>query len=241
MAIGCVTQDDSIANMDAEPHKSAREKKSLFPTGKQLKDEVIQRAKLFELRKGLRPKGWNAATAGTWLTANPIRNTVDIRCLQKAGRELRAKLSLAFNERQDQVEEKQNEESWCGQKPLLPLHHVLMEDDIREAHVQQHDAPARDAFDARNSAQRPSSFCKLAAERFNSPEFNPTTNRCPNLHSDFAQSIQLPFDTAPDPVTAMKTKEKFGEVRSHLVRVSSFVSASSAATALFLIILHMTS
>jgi hypothetical protein len=42
MAIGCVPQqDDSIANMDAEPCKSAREKKSLFPTGKQLKDEVI--------------------------------------------------------------------------------------------------------------------------------------------------------------------------------------------------------
>jgi hypothetical protein len=69
--------------------------------------------------------------AGTWLMSNPIRNTVDIRCLQKAERELvRAKFSRAFNERQDQVEEKQNEESWCGQKPFLCLCHVLMEDDI---------------------------------------------------------------------------------------------------------------
>jgi hypothetical protein len=107
--------------------------------------------------------------------------------------------------------------------------------------VQGHHAPTRDAFDARNCAQRPSSFCDLAAEQVNSPEFNPATNICPDLHSDFAQSIQLPFDTAPAPVTTMKTKEKFGEVRSHLVRASCFVSALSAATALFLITLHMTS
>jgi hypothetical protein len=72
----------------------------------------------------------NAAMAGTWLASNPIRNTFDIRHLQKAERELRAKLSLAFNERQAQVKDKQNEESWHGQKPFLRLHHVLMEDDI---------------------------------------------------------------------------------------------------------------
>jgi hypothetical protein len=59
MAIGCVTQDDIIASMDAEPCKSAREKKSLFPTGEQLKDEVIRRARLFELNKEPRPNGWN--------------------------------------------------------------------------------------------------------------------------------------------------------------------------------------
>jgi hypothetical protein len=99
-----------------------------------------------------------------------------------------------------------------------------MEDDIREAYVQRHDTPARDAFDARNCDERPASFYDLAAERFNSPEFNPTTNVYPDLHSDFAQSIELPFDTAPTPVTAMKIKEKFGEVRSHLVRVSCSVS-----------------
>jgi hypothetical protein len=234
MAVGCAVHDDSIANMDLEPYKSAREKKDLYPTGEQLKDEIIRRAKLFQLKRIPRPKGWNGARAREWLTSNPIRNDVDLRYLQKTERELRAKLHLAFNEREDHIQEKQNEESWYGQKPFLRLYHVLMEDDIREAYIHRHDTPARDAFDARNCDDHPATFYELAAERFNSPEFNPTTNVYPNLHSDFAASIELPFGDAPTPVTAMKIKEKFGETRSHLVRVRGFVSVPEA---IFLILL----
>jgi hypothetical protein len=40
MAVGCVKNDDSIANMEAEPYRSAHEKKKI-PTNDQLKDEVI--------------------------------------------------------------------------------------------------------------------------------------------------------------------------------------------------------
>jgi hypothetical protein len=32
MAVGCVKNDDSITNMEAEPYKSAHEKRRIFPT-----------------------------------------------------------------------------------------------------------------------------------------------------------------------------------------------------------------
>ena len=64
------------------------------------------------------------------------------------------------------------------------------------------------------------------------------------MHSDFAQSrsIKIPFHSAPTPVTAMKIKEKFGEVQSHLlVLVSYFVSLPPAIISILLIALYITS
>jgi hypothetical protein len=113
MAVGCVKNDDSIANMEAKPYKSAHEKKRIFPTNDQLKDEVLRQAKLFELKREPQPKGWNAARVREWLSTNPITNKVDIRYLQKEERDLRAKnLHLAANERDEQVEQRQTEVSW---------------------------------------------------------------------------------------------------------------------------------
>jgi hypothetical protein len=236
MAIGCVPRDDSIANMEAEPFKSNREKRSFSPTADVLKGEVIRRGALFQLKPTPRPKGWTLVTLRQWLTLNPIRNKVDKLCLQKEERELRAaKLSLALTEREDKLQEKQTEESWCGPMPCLRLCHVLMEDDVRVAYVQRHDTPARDAFDARNCDERPLTFYELAAKQFNSPEFNPTTNTCADLHSNFTEPIELRFDLAPAPVTAMKIKDKLGELRSNLVQVSPFVSALPAMIVILLI------
>jgi hypothetical protein len=41
MTVGYVINDDSIANMEAKPFKSAHQKKRIFLTNDQLKDEVI--------------------------------------------------------------------------------------------------------------------------------------------------------------------------------------------------------
>jgi hypothetical protein len=127
------------------------------------------------------------------------------------------------NERDEQVEQRQTEESWYDQNPFLRLYHVLLEDDVQKACGQRHDTPLRDGFDARNCDAQPATLYEVLAEQFNSPNFNPATNVYPDLHSFFAQSIQLPVHIAPMPVTPKKIKDKFAEVHSHLVRVSTSV------------------
>jgi hypothetical protein len=54
-----------------------------------------------------------------------------------------------------------------------------------------------------------------------SPNFNLMTNVYPDLHSDFAQSIELPFHIVSMPAKLEKIKDTFAEVHSHLVQVST--------------------
>jgi hypothetical protein len=95
--------------------------------------------------------------------------------------------------------------------------HCLIQDGVKEAFLQRHDCFSRDGLDARNSPNRPRTWVEVITDKFNDIDFSPDSEVFPNLHEDFASSINLDLDQCPCVVSVEQVKSWIADRKAKLV------------------------
>ena len=79
----------------------------------------------------------------------------------------------------------------------------------------------RAQLDARNNEDRPATVWEIVAQNFNDERFVVYTESHPDLHSTFADVMELKFKDMPGgAITPEDAKKKFGDARAKLIQVS---------------------
>jgi hypothetical protein len=142
---------------NAEPYKSSNSRRSFVPTGNILIQEILRRAVSFGLpvSKLPKPENWVNKKRLTWLKNNPILAPGEIDFVTLEIVAFDDLFKAGTTERQNDIAPTQSKDAWNGPLPYLQLYHVLMEDEVRIAFLDQYKAKERAKLDGRNSSECP--------------------------------------------------------------------------------------
>lgn len=124
----------------------------------------------------------------------------------------------ARNKEEERQEASKQTGSWTGVEPWLCLHEAACSDEAREALLAKNACLDRWQLDAQNSEHKPKTCEEVVADLFDNPEFAPSSDSLPELHSDFSDSIDLPFANMPGPITPKQVKSKMADARCKLMK-----------------------
>jgi hypothetical protein len=198
--------------------KAFPQKALFFPMVKHLKEEALRRARLFKI-KPLK-KSASKSELTDWLKLHPINNDLDEAFLRfEAGRTYQMILKQA--EESEVVErERLASRNWGDHRPWMRFYHVATSDEARVLLRSSNDVLTREELDARNSGVRPLTFYEKVAEMFNDPNTVYVSVSLPDLHSTFADSIELRFEDMPGgAMTADEAKSRMGDARAKMISV----------------------
>lgn len=212
----------SAIDLDEEPWKS-QPRRSVVPQRKQYQDEVVRRANILQLqgREMPRPSGWSVEKCINELkTKFIITNQDDMLFLSQECTRVTTILVAAQEEAAATAVHLQ-QGFWRGPVPFLRLIHCLVDnDDIKSAFLRRAIAQTRAQLDARNSLERAPTVYELLADKWNSPNFNPTTTVL-QVHQDFATPIDCSHAQVATltPADASKVEDYVTKMRSSLLRI----------------------
>jgi hypothetical protein len=191
-AIGLKLSDDSdenLINLDEEPWKS-QASRSIKPSTKMMKEEVVRRSKNQAILPTPKPAYWAANKLQEWLENNPINNITDVEFLRKETKRLTDILTIGAL---DEENDGNSGTNWVGNLPHLRLILCLTEDDCRASFLRRNVVKTRTEIDEINSSVRPPTAYELISDRWNSPDFNPIAEPS-DCHEDFRFAIDCSFD-----------------------------------------------
>ena len=200
-----------------EPYKSTKKKVAFIPNKDVLIKEIYRRADSSAERRP-RMSSKKIEDLRSWLQENPITNPTDVAFLQKEEGSFRDSLQAALEETANKPPDSAN---WTSHLPYLRLYHCMVEDEVVEAFLCRHNCLDRPALDARNSSERPAPFEEVIANKFNDPDYSPTTRAYPDLHDDFRQPIPLPLSSMPGLVTPDFIGNKLNDTKTKALHVST--------------------
>lgn len=190
--IGLKASDDSednLINLDEEPWKS-QASRSIKPSTKMMKEEVVRRSKNQAILPTPKPAYWAANKLQEWLESHPITSITDVEFLRRETRRLQDILSLVAADEENDVPSGAN---WIGNLPHLRLILCLTEDDCRASFVRRNVAKNRTEIDEMNSSVRPPTAYEIISDRWNSPDFNPVAEPS-DCHEDFRVAIDCSYE-----------------------------------------------
>ena len=222
-------RDGGAALIDIDQSPWSQElKSSLKPSNKELALEVCRRQKLFsglESAVGnklfsIKPKNKPRENLVEWLNTWPLTDQECIKFLTGEAKRVETVLQAALDEGRETALAVQHG-AWTGAIPYLRLIHCLVDcDATRMAYLKRHEAMTREELDAVNSPLRPKSGFEVIADKWNDPEFNPST-RISNCHYDFASPINLSYSkvAALIPADAIGVQNRLATIRVTLLRI----------------------
>ena len=109
------------------------------------------------------PKGWVVSKCLPWLESHPIPvPSVDAAYLKGVVLEIKGTILRKFSPSVDGSSKGRN---WYGEIPILRLIHTLLEDDIKDKWIHQHDPMTREELDGRKSVVREATVFEMIADR----------------------------------------------------------------------------
>jgi hypothetical protein len=215
MSYGIVSKSGHVIVRDFEDNafRICKERKKVIPGNSEFRAEVMRRVCCMNLKKP-RCNNWTQDKMLEWLFQNPISSHADVFFIQ---REVEGFINLIYESQNEN--EAISRRLWTTNMPYLRLYHTLLDDKVYEAFCNKDNKMTREELDARNSDAKPPSFEKLASDLFNDRSFKPTTYPLPELHSDFADAIELSFEDMPGAMTEDDVKNRLGECRTKLILV----------------------
>lgn len=211
--------EESLLNLEEEPWKS-QAPRSVKPTAKKMKDEVVRRSKKQSIVPTPKPAYWPMNKLQEWLEKNPIVDDADVAFLRYETKRVTDIFTLAANDEEYVTNNVPIGANWVGNLPHLRLILCLTEDDCRAAFLRRNVAKTRTEIDEQNSSTRPPTAYELIADRWNSPDFNPTADPS-DCHEDFREAIDCSYDKvkllrSADP---KRVQNFFTDYRTHLIRI----------------------
>jgi hypothetical protein len=205
--------------------KTCAQKALILPKLKILKEEVVRREEVMRKATGRKIKPMKKSASRVelleWLKVNPVTDSLDEAFLyfeaNKTYRMLMAQAETAAAAERDRL----NNSNWHGPKPHLRLYHCTVDDEVIVLLRNKENVLTREELDARNSAERPQTYYQKVADLYNSNKVY-ITDCLPDLHSMFADPIELRFDDMPGgALTADDVKARLGDARAKMIMVSS--------------------
>ena len=216
--------DRILGDVDIEPYKSFKPRNKVACSNKDTAEEVVRRATIQDIRekgKPPKPKNWSTKKLTEWLKKNPRVDPQDVEFLRATEFALWTAFTAAKHEEDERKEASKRSASWLSIEPCLRLYECACHDDARQALLVKDLCMDRQQLDARNSEHRPKTFDEVVADLFNDPEFVPSSDALPELHSSFTESIDLPFSAMPGqtPITPEQVKSKLADARCKLMKI----------------------
>ena len=173
----------------------------------------------------VRPTNWSKKKLVEWLVLNPIVDDSDRKYLISQERVLyTACLSKIASSTMTATPSTntQRAPAWNGHLPYLRMYLCSIMDDVKSALAYGANSMARQELDARNSSNRPDTYEEVVARLYNDDEYVPSTESLPELHAEFADPIELPFNEMPGgSIDAEDVKKKVTEARAKVMQASS--------------------
>ena len=222
-------RDEGEALIDIDKSPWSQELKSTMkPSNKELAWEVCRRQKLFaglESATGnkqfsIKPKNKPREVLVEWLNTWPLTDPACITFLASEAKRVEMILQAAIDEGRETALAVQHG-AWTGATPYLRLIHCLVDcDATRLAYLKRHETMTREELDALNSPLRPKTGYEVIADKWNDPQFNPSTG-VSNCHYDFASSIDLSYTKveALIPADALSVQNRLSTIRVTLLRI----------------------
>ncbi|KAG7339920.1 hypothetical protein IV203_024970 [Nitzschia inconspicua] len=234
-----------LMDLNEDSFKFIKEKKGITPSLEILREEVKRRSESNKNQQdGNKPKPntWNATKCTDWLKANPITGEADVAFLFKRAKEIKQIVVAGNNPTQKTVaavnsssDTTKHGNKWFGPLPYLRLIHCLLEDDIKEQWIHRNDPQSIQEIDAAHRRSgvnfgEETAF-EMIANRWNSPDFNPTTmvstttttttTTTRPCHNDFSEEIDVGFDATSKFVRASpeKVRDKLLTMRFNLISI----------------------
>ena len=171
-------------SLEKEPYKSLN--KNLLPTNKMYKRELMRRQ---PTAKSLRGKK-NAVLelllcSGTFA----VEDIADIQYIKE--QELKTNSAIVDRGKEQLVLAERARGPNITNNDRLRYIEAILSDDVKTLYRASQDLMTLSELENRNSVMRVVDFYDKVTEVFNDPKFEPQTEKLPNLHSDFCDSITL--------------------------------------------------
>jgi hypothetical protein len=205
--------------------KTCAQKALILPKLKILKEEVTRREEVMRKATGRKIKPMKKSASRVevleWLKANPVTDSLDEAFLYFEANRTYGMLMAQAEATAAAERDRLSNSNWHGPKPHLRLYHCTVDDEVIVLLRNKENVLTREELDARNSAERPQTYYQKVADLYNSDKVY-ITDCLPDLHSMFADPIELRFDEMPGgALTADDVKARLGDARAKMIMVSS--------------------
>ena len=149
-------QQEPIFSFESEPWSLLPKTSIVHPRNKDYVNEIMRRAKLFNVCPTPRPKNWNRVQTMEWLQQNPVHEEGDIRFLTNEVLRLEDVLMRKANEQQQETQSPPVRAGghWRGCVPYLRIIMCLTQDNVKCLFLTRANSRSRQELDARNSDSR---------------------------------------------------------------------------------------
>ena len=228
LCVGLFREDGSpLIDLSQSPW-SQELKGAMKPKNQELVSEVCRRQKLFSGMEGtttskqfmMKPKNKSREILIDWLNQWPIRDADCRRFLFAEAQRVEELLQASIAEGRENAIAMQHG-AWTGPLPYLRMIHAIIDcNEIRLAFLKRSDAKTREELDSLTSPTRPKTAYEMIADKWNDPEFHPTT-QVSKCHYDFASPIDLDHSKVASlvPADAIGIKNRLSSIRVTLLRI----------------------
>lgn len=148
--------------------------------------------------EGPRPASWNVGVSQKWLDEHPVSAAEDVNFLIEEIRRDGANCAADIATVEDEMES--SGKHWVGNYPALRLIHCITDvDSIKRAYIDREKIPmGRLHLENRNSDLCEDTVWDMIADKFNDPTFNPDSEVCADMHSDYKKSFVIAYEQVKD-------------------------------------------
>jgi len=165
-----------------------------------------------------RPSGYTIAQCTKWLSDNPVKCPVDVAWLMNQEAKMYTLISAAARSKEAESEGDKSS-SWTCNEPQLRLRCCTFDDITRAAFSVKDNSLTRAQLDARNTDDCPKGYKDTVAELFNDSNNVHCAGALPNLHGDFSEEIELPFNPKWGTLTSDGVKDRLGNTGAVLIKI----------------------